>query len=270
MAASESGIIGWTSHGSGSSPGGSAGRAGRWPAIAAAATSRSSKGMHRGRRCTGRAHAPCLPPRPRPPCRPSRRPGRSPRPGPARLSPAPAPARGTVSTPASISASIASGSSERGLSLVRIATSARRADGGAHQRPLGPVPVTAAAQHDAQAAAGDRAQRAQHRFHRAWLVRIVHQQGEILARLDPLQAAGHSRAGGHPGDRRGQVHARLHQRDDRAEGVGDVVAARAAPPTRPPRPRRGRRCGTCCRPPRSAHVDGPPVRGRVTRRRRRW
>ena len=35
---------------------------------------------------------------------------------------------GTVSTPASISASIASGSSERGLSLVRIATSARRAE----------------------------------------------------------------------------------------------------------------------------------------------
>ena len=59
---------------------------------------------------------------------------------------------GTDSVPASISPRIASGSSERGLSLVKIATSASSAAAAPISGRLAGVPVAAAAEHDPQAA----------------------------------------------------------------------------------------------------------------------
>jgi len=134
--------------------------------------------------------------------------------------------------------------------------------GGAHQRPLCAVPVTAAAQHDGQAAAGHRAQRAQYRFHRSRLVRIVNEHGEILASVNSLQPSRDAGAGRDPGHRGGQVHASLDQRSNRAERVGDVVgpgeghAGVGLDPAGADDPERA-----AVRP--AAHVGGPPVGVRV-------
>ena len=99
---------------------------------------------------------------------------------------------------------------------------------GAHQRALGPVPVTAAAEHDDQAALGDRAQRAQHGLDRAGLVRVVDEHGQVgrgTAGVDPFQPPGHAGAGPHAGHRVLQADARLHQGHDRPERVGHVERA---------------------------------------------
>ena len=104
---------------------------------------------------------------------------------------------GTPSTPCSISPRIASGSSERGLSLVKIGHVGQPGGGRAHQRALAPVPVAAAAEHHDQFAAGHLAQRGQHGLDRAGLVRVVDERVRPQAAAgmrDPLQA-GRARRG---------------------------------------------------------------------------
>ena len=99
----------------------------------------------------------------------------------------------------------------------------QRRGGGAHHRALGPVPVAAAAEHDDQAAPGDRAQRAQHGLDRARLVRVVDEGGDVQpGGGHPLQPSRDARAGRDPGHRVLQPDAGLDQRDHGAERVGHV------------------------------------------------
>ena len=75
---------------------------------------------------------------------------------------------GRGGTPATISSTIAAGSSERGLSVVTTATSAARAATSPITRPLRAVAVAAAAEHDDHAARASRRRRARRRArHRA-------------------------------------------------------------------------------------------------------
>ena len=120
---------------------------------------------------------------------------------------------------------IAAGSSLRGLSEVTIARSARSAAIRPISGRFAAVAVAAAAE-DAEHAAGRQVARgAQHVLERAGLVRVVDDDGERLALVDGLEAAGDALDAGHAlGDRLvGDVE---QQRDgDRAEDVLDVEAA---------------------------------------------
>ena len=91
--------------------------------------------------------------------------------------------------PAAISAMIASGSSERGLSEVTIATSARSRGRRAHQRALAAVAVAAGAEDDDQPPGRQLARGAQHVLQRVGRVRVVDEDGEGLALVDRLEAA---------------------------------------------------------------------------------
>ena len=81
-----------------------------------------------------------------------------------------------------------SGSSDRGLSEVRIRTVGEPSRGRAHQRPLGAVPITAAAVHDrdrCRSAPASVPRRREHALERVGRVRVVDEDGEVAARRRP-------------------------------------------------------------------------------------
>ena len=143
-----------------------------------------------GRRPSGWSRGPCRRPRRR------RRGGRRPPPArwrrAGRARPRPAAPAGT---PARISSMIARGSSERGLSEVRIDPVGEPGRHLPHDRALGAVAVAAAAEHDGQparprdqlAGGGERL------LERVGLVGVVDQHRERLAGVDGLEPAGHRR-----------------------------------------------------------------------------
>ena len=91
-----------------------------------------------------------------------------------------------------ISRMIASGSSERGLSLVTIATSASSDGDPAHERALAAVAVAAAAEDAEHARRGAMLARgAQDVLQRVGRVRVVDDDREVLALVDRLEAPRH-------------------------------------------------------------------------------
>ena len=112
--------------------------------------------------------------------------------------------------PTATSAAIAAGSSERGLSEVRIARSASSADDPPHQRPLAAVAVAAGAEDDREPAVAEPAGGADHVLERVGSVGIVDDHREGLACVDRLEAAGHARrpTRSRAGSRRGRRRAR--------------------------------------------------------------
>ena len=95
----------------------------------------------------------------------------------------------------------------------------------AHDRALGPVAITAAAEHHAQPAGRDLARGGQHALERVRRVRVVHHHQERLSRAHLLEASGH-RADRTERTRDGRgLQAQRQAGGDRAEQVHDVVLA---------------------------------------------
>ena len=181
------------------------------------------RGRRRGRR-RGSSGRPRTPGPARGPCRRSRR-CRPARPRPARGAIA-ARRSGSTSTsappspiPARISAMIASGSSERGLSEVTTARSASRSaiapiSGRLSRSRSPPQPKTQIRRRPA----GDLARRDEHVLERVGRVRVVDEDGERLALVDRLEAARHplgARRAPRP-RRRARSRARRRRRSRRA------------------------------------------------------
>ncbi len=110
----------------------------------------------------------------------------------------------------------------------------------AHQRPLGGVPVAAAAEHDPQASLGHRAQRVQHGLDRSWLVRVVDQDGEVVldCRLAPAGQARQDRRPRRSRPCRGRLRSRPARRSAASafatlNGPGSVIDASASTPPGP-------------------------------------
>ena len=93
--------------------------------------------------------------------------------------------------PGSISAMIASGSSERGLSRGDDRQVGVRRGRRAHQGTLRAVAIPPASEHDDQATGRQRARRAQHASDAIRRVCVVHDHQEVLPRLDGLHPARH-------------------------------------------------------------------------------
>ena len=118
-------------------------------------------------------------------------------------------------TPASISARIAAGSSERGLSDVSTTSSASERGDPAHLRALAAVAVAAAAEDDvhAPAARGASARQVPERaLERARLVRVVDEDREAARVRDALQAARDARDGRERRGDRGRARCRARCR----------------------------------------------------------
>ena len=129
------------------------------------------------------------------------------------------------SMPAMISATIASGSSERGLSDVTIVRSARRAaispmSGRLPRSRSPPQPKTQMTLERRQ-----RPGRGEHVLQRVRRVRVVDDEREVLALGDRLEAPRHGVDVGQRRDDRRVVDAERARRRDRAEDVVDVEAA---------------------------------------------
>ena len=127
----------------------------------------------------------------------------------------------------------------------------------AHQRPLGPVAVAAAAEDHDHPAAGDRPGRPEQVVEGVGGVGVVDQHGERLAGVDPLEAAGHPVQGLEPGHGGAQVDAGGVGRGQGAQGVGHVEEPGQPQPDGPrpggrPDPEAGALQG-------GGDVAGPPV-----------
>ena len=117
---------------------------------------------------------------------------------------------------------IASGSSERGLSDVTIATSASSRCDPPHQRPLAAIAVAAGAEDDDHTPVAEVARRAQHRRERVGRVRVVDDDRERLPLVDRLEAPGDARHGRDAFRDRVLVDVEQQPGRDRAEHVLDV------------------------------------------------
>ena len=178
----------------------------------------------RRRRCPARSRGPCRRRRRRRPARASRtaRAIAAARSGSTTNSPAELIPAAALRAPSLISARMASGSSERGLSLVRNATSAPKTaaapiSGRLPRSRSPPQPSTS------RTRPGTSSRTVSSRLvTAAGRVGVVDEREEGLARVDPLHPAGHAGQPGDPVERGVELGSGLGEQRDRAQGVAHV------------------------------------------------